>query len=558
MQFTISIGRSLIKCMIYLFLLDLQSDMTSTNDKVSSESVAAHHRPNIDGGWGWFVLVGAFIVYFIADGWSYSIGIIFSEIVDYFGESKGKTALIPTLIYGIPMIISPIICAGINVFGCRKIGVIGGCFTAVSFFIAFFATSVNFLCLSIGIFSSVGLAMVYISSLIVVTQYFDRRRGLATGLAVTGSGLGAFAFPPLMDLLMAEYSWRGLILITSGIGFNLVPACMLYRALETDSKRTDTLEGSIAGERPENVLNLDKQACCVESAFVVLQTETSDKSVHTICNRPTPAIVTNKEKPFSSLQNDRKQVNISTHCDSENVQNLQIGQPHDMQVIHTLNPEIGIKPSHRSTLLTNNCKDVHSSTLWNSENKQIELCNMQFLDTRDLETASIKSKDRKDMNTSTGCNRENTQKNALIAQPCVSDQPDPDTACIKSSTSTSKTTPTIWSELRLIPSSIFDRKLFHDKTYLVFCSANFLLFLWISMPFVYLVDRALELDGDSDRAFFLLSIIAIARTAGQLIIGLYHVIWPQWTILFHHHHQLKSNFYCLQGFDVSCELYFSI
>ena len=49
-----------------------------------------------------------------------------------------------------------------------------------------FAKSVDTLCLTIGVFGSIGLAMTYVPTLVIVTFYFDRYRGLATGLAVTG------------------------------------------------------------------------------------------------------------------------------------------------------------------------------------------------------------------------------------------------------------------------------------------------------------------------------------------------------------------------------------
>ncbi|XP_064621707.1 uncharacterized protein LOC135484296 isoform X2 [Lineus longissimus] len=39
-----------------------------------------------DGGWGWVVVFGSFVVYFIADGCVYSFGVFYDELLDYFGE----------------------------------------------------------------------------------------------------------------------------------------------------------------------------------------------------------------------------------------------------------------------------------------------------------------------------------------------------------------------------------------------------------------------------------------------------------------------------------------
>ena len=57
-----------------------------------------------------------------------------------------------------------------------------------------------------GFFGSGATAMPYA---IAVAQQFDRNRGLALALVVTGSGLGAVTLPWLSSTLLATYGWRG-------------------------------------------------------------------------------------------------------------------------------------------------------------------------------------------------------------------------------------------------------------------------------------------------------------------------------------------------------------
>jgi MFS family permease len=42
----------------------------------------------------------------------------------------------------------------------------------------------------------------------MVGYYFDKKRAMATGIAVCGSGIGTFIFAPLASYLVQEYTWR--------------------------------------------------------------------------------------------------------------------------------------------------------------------------------------------------------------------------------------------------------------------------------------------------------------------------------------------------------------
>lgn len=46
--------------------------------------------------------------------------------------------------------------------------------------------------------------------------YFERWRALATGIAVCGSGIGAFLLSPISEILVKNYGWRGALLFQAG------------------------------------------------------------------------------------------------------------------------------------------------------------------------------------------------------------------------------------------------------------------------------------------------------------------------------------------------------
>ena len=53
-----------------------------------------------DGGWGWVVVVSSLVTNVIVDGVCFSFGIFLDAFVEHFGESKGKTAWVGSLIPG--------------------------------------------------------------------------------------------------------------------------------------------------------------------------------------------------------------------------------------------------------------------------------------------------------------------------------------------------------------------------------------------------------------------------------------------------------------------------
>lgn len=390
----------------------------------------------VDGGWGWMVLIGAFVSYFISDGWAYSFGLLFPKMADYFEESKGNTALIPTLLYGIPMIISPVVCAMTTVFGFRKVALLGSLLTCLSMVLASCSSSFVFLCLNIGVLSGIGFAMIYVPSIVAVTCYFDKRRGLAMGLAVTGSGLGSFAFPLLMVLLMENYAWRGMLLIMGGICLELLVAGSLYRPLEEPKNAI-----KVEGESDESK-RVNKYSGVLNKSEIPLNIMKTKNSID-LQN-------VDSKQNFELLEHAKQNQNETTNCTVDDVTHV-------------------VKET-KLTNVSNNLKDEITD----------------------------KHKDRQ------------------MASTSLRDQPP-----LESRNYLRRKAQRFCQELRLMIAAMFDKSVLSDRSFQFFCGANFITYLWISVPYVYLVDKAIvDLKIDEDKAGFLLSIIGIARTVGQILIGI--------------------------------------
>ncbi|KAL5019054.1 hypothetical protein ScPMuIL_004776 [Solemya velum] len=184
-----------------------------------------------DGGWGWFIVFSAFTSNVITDGCSYSFGVLFTYLLDYFGESRSKTAWIGSAFASVPLLSGPIVSKVAKSIGYRKATILGGVITAAGFLLSSFANSVEMLWFTYGIIAGFGVSFPYFTSTVTVALYFTKKRSLANGIAECGGGVGTFVFAPLVEVLVDMYGWRGALLVLSAIAGNIVVCGALLRPI---------------------------------------------------------------------------------------------------------------------------------------------------------------------------------------------------------------------------------------------------------------------------------------------------------------------------------------
>ena len=90
-----------------------------------------------------------------------------------------------------------------------------------------------------------GLGLSYNPAITVVALYFEKRRSLAMGIAVTGFAAGSMLFPPVIRYLDHVYAWKGAMLVTAGLILHIMVFASVYRpALKQQSTRGDTPSGT--------------------------------------------------------------------------------------------------------------------------------------------------------------------------------------------------------------------------------------------------------------------------------------------------------------------------
>lgn len=99
-------------------------------------------------------------------------------------------------------------------------------------------------------FSGIGFGMVYLPSIVCVGYWFEKKRAFTTGIAVCGTGMGQFAFPPLAHYLLTEYGWEGKNLIMAGIVLHCAVCGMTFLPLDREfNKRPPPVKRRVEIER---------------------------------------------------------------------------------------------------------------------------------------------------------------------------------------------------------------------------------------------------------------------------------------------------------------------
>jgi len=158
---------------------------------------------------GWLVVAAAFAVTFVGFGSAYTFSAFVEPLQRDFGASRGSVSLVFSLAgflyFGLGIVSGPLA----DRFGSRPFAVAGMILTGFGLAAASAAESLLQVYLAYGLGVGLGVGCAYVPAIGAVQRWFIRRRGFASGLAVSGIGVGTLVMPPLASLLIGTLGWRG-------------------------------------------------------------------------------------------------------------------------------------------------------------------------------------------------------------------------------------------------------------------------------------------------------------------------------------------------------------
>jgi MFS family permease len=165
--------------------------------------------PNSRIFYGWFVVAAAFAVTLLGFGSAYTFSAFVEPLQRDFDASRGSVSLVFSLAgflyFSLGILSGPLA----DRFGSRRLAVAGMILIGVGLAAASAARSLLEVYVAYGLGVGLGVGCAYVPAIGAVQRWFVRRRGFASGLAVSGIGVGTLVMPPLASFLIGALGWRG-------------------------------------------------------------------------------------------------------------------------------------------------------------------------------------------------------------------------------------------------------------------------------------------------------------------------------------------------------------
>jgi MFS family permease len=192
----------------------------------------------------WVVVWATFVCLAVIFGVSYSFAAFFENFAKEFAAQRADVSWI----FGLCGLVYFVLGAGGGMladrWGPRMVCMTGMVFIAMGLFLTSLAQSLTTVYLSYGLLVGLGIAFVYTPSIACVQPWFNKRRGLASGIASAGVGAGTLILPVVVSYLLIEVNWReALQMMSAGVLLIGLTAGFLL-------KRAPNLSGNTSGPLP--------------------------------------------------------------------------------------------------------------------------------------------------------------------------------------------------------------------------------------------------------------------------------------------------------------------
>jgi MFS family permease len=188
----------------------------------------------------------SFLTFFLAMGIRYSFGLFFIAILGEYGWGRGETAGAFSLAMVVHALFALVTGTLIDRVGPRKLFPLGAALLALGLVAASRISTIGHFYLFYGVVIAISInTMSYTPHMALISRWFIRKRGLASGLVLSGMGVGVMVLAPVTQFLIDNLGWRSALLVLAGLVLVvLVPMTALFQRSSPDE----------VGQHPDGVV----------------------------------------------------------------------------------------------------------------------------------------------------------------------------------------------------------------------------------------------------------------------------------------------------------------
>jgi MFS family permease len=165
---------------------------------------------------GWLVVFAGFLTLTVAAGIGWYVFPVYLGVIhEEMGWSITQLTFAITVWALAGAVFSPLVGGWTDKYGAKKVMLLGTvCQIIITILLSRMTALWHMYALFIGA-AFASTANTYIPISAAIAQWFDEKRGMATGMALLGMGVGGIFVPPLATTLLGRFGWRDAYLIFS-------------------------------------------------------------------------------------------------------------------------------------------------------------------------------------------------------------------------------------------------------------------------------------------------------------------------------------------------------
>lgn len=172
--------------------------------------------------YGWIIVIAAGCVILIMYGTLFTFGVFFKPVLTEFGWTRAMTSGAFSLCILTHGVLAIVIGRLTDKYGPRIVVTACGLSVGIGYLLMSQISSTWQLYLFYGILIGMGMGGAWIPQMSTIARWFEKRRGLATGMAASGEGVGILIMAPLARWLISAYDWRTSYIVIGIIALALI------------------------------------------------------------------------------------------------------------------------------------------------------------------------------------------------------------------------------------------------------------------------------------------------------------------------------------------------